>query len=100
MLRELLGMTEADLQKQIQNHFKKDPNILITKFHGGPNQPITCDLIGCNRGVYFELEVKLPGKEKTLTERQKLRLRRVQEAGGRCGVVTSVEQATNIVYDY
>ena len=92
-------MNESELQKKIVQRLNRDPKTWAVKIHGGPHQPAGLpDIIGCAYGYFFGLEVKEPGKEKTLTERQKLKLRRISEAGGRATVVTSVEQALEFVY--
>lgn len=52
------------------------------------------DLVGCLRnGHFFGLEVKMPGREKTLTMRQAQNLKKIKKAGGIAAVVTSVEEA-------
>jgi hypothetical protein len=56
------------------------------------------DIVGCYQGYYYGLEVKLPGKEHTLTERQAYVLKKIQRAGGKSAVVTSVDQAMNFVF--
>lgn len=56
------------------------------------------DIIGCYQGTFFGLEVKLPGKEHTLTERQAHRLKQIRDAGGRAAMVSSVDQAMDFVF--
>lgn len=56
------------------------------------------DIIGCYKGRFIAFEVKLPGKEHTLTERQARRIAQINAAGGKAAMVTSVEQAASIVY--
>lgn len=56
------------------------------------------DIIGCYQGKFFGLEVKLPGKEHTLTERQARRLAQITKAGGVGKMVTSVDEAAAIVF--
>lgn len=51
------------------------------------------DIIGCYDGDFYGIEVKRPGRESTLTERQSLILRRIENAGGRSGVATCIEHA-------
>ncbi len=42
-----------------------------TKIHGGPYQRIgVSDLIGCLKGRFIAIEVKMPGKEDTLSTAQ------------------------------
>jgi hypothetical protein len=56
------------------------------------------DIIGCYAGRFFGLEVKLPGKEHTLTERQSHRIKQINDAGGRGMMVTSVDAAMDFVF--
>jgi hypothetical protein len=56
------------------------------------------DIIGCYQGVFFGLEVKLPGKEHTLTERQAHALKSIRRADGKARVVTSVDEAMDFVF--
>ena len=55
----------------------------VHKTHGDPRtRKGLPDLEGCYRGYYFGIEVKLPGKESTLTDLQAATLRKIKEAGG------------------
>jgi hypothetical protein len=56
------------------------------------------DIIGCVSGTFIGLEVKLPGKEHTLTKRQAHRLAQITKAGGKAAMVTSVSQAFDFVF--
>lgn len=51
------------------------------------------DIVGCLDGQFYGLEVKRPGRESTLTQRQAVILGRIRASGGRSGVITSVEHA-------
>lgn len=67
--------------------------------HGGQFQAGGLpDIIGCYKGYFYGLEVKLPGKEHTLTERQAHRLEQIRRAGGKALMVTSVDQAMEFVF--
>jgi len=57
------------------------------------------DIVGCYNGYYIGLEVKVPGKEHTLTERQSHILEQIRKAGGRAAMVTTVDQAMAVVFD-
>lgn len=57
------------------------------------------DIIGCYAGRFYGLEVKLPGKEHTLTERQAHTLKNIKQAGGRARMVTSISEAMDFVFD-
>jgi hypothetical protein len=56
------------------------------------------DIIGCYHGRFVGLEVKLPGKEHTLTARQSHRLGQINAAGGKAAMVTTVQQAMDFVF--
>lgn len=66
------------------------------KVHGGIFQSAGIpDIIGCDSGRFFGIEVKTPvGKA---TKLQLLTIRRIIAAGGRAGVATSVEEALTIL---
>jgi Holliday junction resolvase len=57
------------------------------------------DIIGCVRGRFIAVEVKMPGRENTLTARQAAVLDLLEHAGARVGVVTSVEEALALLSD-
>lgn len=68
------------------------------KIHGNSFQSRGLpDVIGCYKGMFFGLEVKLPGKEKTLTKLQIKKLADIKAAGGAAGMVTTREQAWKVV---
>lgn len=56
------------------------------------------DILGVYNGQFWALEVKMPGKEHTLTERQARFLKMVRKMGGHGAVVTSVDQACSLVF--
>lgn len=56
------------------------------------------DISGVYQGYHYALEVKVPGKEHTLTERQARFLKKVRKAGGKAHVVTSVDEAMDFVF--
>lgn len=55
------------------------------------------DLLICYKGKFIGLEVKVPGKEKTLTALQKKWLKSIRRAGGLSYMVTSTEMAVSAV---
>jgi hypothetical protein len=57
------------------------------------------DIIGCYQGVFFGLEVKLPGKEHTLTPIQSRTLNKIKHSGGKAAMVTSVDEALDFVFN-
>lgn len=67
--------------------------------HGGQYQQGGLpDIIGCYQGMFFGLEVKLPGKEHTLTPRQSHSLESIRRAGGKATMITSVNDAMSFVF--
>jgi hypothetical protein len=91
-------VTESDLQKKIVKALNEIPHTFAVKIHGGPYQVMGLpDIIGCYWGEFFGLEVKLPGKERTITKIQERKLKQIIEADGIAGVVTSVDQALRLI---
>lgn len=56
------------------------------------------DIIGCYAGKFHGIEVKLPGKEHTVTAKQAHVLNKIRMAGGRAAVMTSVADALDWVF--
>ena len=56
------------------------------------------DIVGCYNGRFVGLEVKVPGKEHTLTARQSRILAKINAAGGIGAMVTTVDQAMDLVF--
>lgn len=68
------------------------------KIHGGAYQASgMSDIIGCVQGNFVALEVKIPGRENTLTKLQSKFLEEIRQAGGIAAMITSPEQALKIV---
>lgn len=90
-------MTETQLTKKIIEHLRSK-GAMAVKIHGGTFQSRGLpDIIGCYKGRFFGLEVKLPGKEKTLTKLQIKKLADIRAAGGVADMVTSREDAWKVV---
>jgi len=90
-------MTEADITKKII-HALRSQGYWATKIHGGAYQSAGLpDVIACCEGIFVGLEVKKPGKERTLTRLQALTLKKLDNAGAITSVVTSVEEALDVV---
>lgn len=71
------------------------------KTHGGPYaRQGTPDLLACIEGYFIGLEVKLPGKEDTLTPLQEETIRTINAEGGFASMVTSVEEALFFVEQF
>lgn len=68
------------------------------KIHGGAYQSSgMSDIIGCVDGKFVALEVKIPGRESTLTKLQTKFLEDIRKSGGIAAMITSPEQALDIV---
>lgn len=89
-------MNEAILQRRIRKA-AEDRGAYLNKTHGGQYSRGIPDLIGCYKRYSIVWEVKMPGKEKRITENQLLHLRRAEEAGAVTAVVTSVTQAMRML---
>lgn len=91
-------MTEATLRGAIVTKLKAYSGFWVVTHadqYGTGGLP---DIIGCVHGTFIGLEVKLPGKEHTLTKRQAHRLGQITKAGGKAAMVTSVSQAFDFVF--
>lgn len=92
-------MTEARLRTAIVKMLQTHSGWWVVT-HGGPYQESGLpDIIGCYRGIMFGLEVKLPGKEHTLTVKQSRTLAKIRQAGGKATMVTSVNDAMDFVFN-
>lgn len=91
-----MAQPEARLSKKIVDKLKTH-GAFASKIHGGPMQAGGLpDVVGCYNGFFFAIEVKIPGREGTLTPRQAAKLAQIQKTGGRVGVATNVLQALEI----
>ena len=91
-------MTEAYLTDKIKKALRTKCGGRWIMIHGsGYQETGISDIIGCYRGVFYAIEVKLPGKEKTLTLLQKDFIYDIRKTGGRACMVTSVEEAISFV---
>lgn len=86
---------ESRLQTKIQKALKEAfPRSWWRKIHGGQFQRKGIpDLIGCIGGFFVAIEVKCPGKERTVTPIQQVTIRDIKGAGGVAFVATTVEEA-------
>lgn len=89
-------MTEAEITKKSVKALRKRGHF-ATKIHGGPHQPAGLpDIVACICSHFVGIEMKAPGKENTLTERQAKKLRDIKSAGGVGVLCTSVEQVEEL----
>jgi len=88
---------ETKLRLKIQKAVRKEYGSLVFIEHptAGMYGSGILDLVGCLEGKFFALEVKTPkGKA---TERQLEIIKRICHAGGIAAVVTSVEEALDVL---
>jgi penicillin-binding protein-related factor A (putative recombinase) len=83
---------EGKLQAKIREVLKNE-GAYVNKNHGGQFSSGRPDIEGCFRGYHFGLEVKMPGRENTVTKHQQYHLDCIKEAGGISAVVTTPDEA-------
>lgn len=90
---------EARLTNKIKAAIQAEyPGSWAVKVHGGPYQTAGIpDLLVCIEGRLVGFEVKVPGREKTLTPRQDATLKALRRAGALASMITSVEQALTLL---
>lgn len=91
-------LTTKCIRKARQKASDEELPIFLSKIHAGPHQPIGLpDVIGCCWGVFIGIEMKAPGKEGRLTQRQEKKLRDIAAAGGVEGVATSWDEFWDLI---
>lgn len=89
---------ESSLTRDVVKFLNSIADCHAFRVHGGPHQRIgTLDINGCYKGRFFGIEMKLPGKEKNLTDIQASTIRKIHRAGGAAGVATDKTGALNIL---
>ena len=89
-------MKEQTIVDKIKAYLKTIPNLFFWKEHGGQYGTAGIpDIIVCYKGKFIALECKLPGRKPTLL--QAITLRKIMLAGGIAVVVTSLDQAKEII---
>lgn len=89
--------SEADLSRKMVKAIREAGGWAV-KTHGDPRQRRGLpDIIGCYRSVMLGLEVKLPGKEGTLTPLQADTLGDIRRARGVARMVTTVEEVEKLL---
>ena len=89
-------MTEQQLQSSIIKLIETEYNGYVIKIITG-NKAGQPDLVCCIDSLYVGLEVKLPGKESTLSELQKVHLQLIKDSKGTSAMVSSVESVRAIL---
>jgi penicillin-binding protein-related factor A (putative recombinase) len=91
-------MLESNLVYKIMQVLKAKTKCKWLKIHGGPYQEAgISDIVGCYKGIFIALEVKLPGKEGELSALQNKFLKDIITSGGIGHMITSVKQALDII---
>lgn len=91
-------MNESELTRRCVRKLNKLPLCYAFRVHGGPHQrKSTLDITGCIEGAFFSIEMKLPGKERTLTDGQAAMIERLQKVGALVGVATSFVECLEII---
>lgn len=89
-------MKEQTIIDKIKAYLKTIPNLFFWKEHGGQYGTAGIpDIIVCYKGKFITFECKLPGRKPTLL--QAITLRKIMLAGGIAVVVTSLDQAKEII---
>jgi hypothetical protein len=94
-------MTEPRLVLKIKKALQAEGHY-VAKIHGGrysvgvPDLLIAALHVDGGGAMFVALEVKLPGKEKNVTELQAKNLRALRDAGAVAFVVSSVEAAIEV----
>lgn len=89
-------MNEAALSKKMARRIRHR-NGWARKIAGGPGQAGLPDIIAVYRGHALGLEVKVSGREGTLTDLQRETLNKMKEGGAITAVVTTVQQVDRIM---
>ncbi len=84
-------MRESDLSAKMAKRVR-DRGGWCRKVASGPYGAGWPDLVGCHCNMFLGLEVKLPGKENTLTDLQRATLADLRSAGAVACMVTSMKQ--------
>ena len=85
---------ETKLVEKIIDRLKAEGGFWV-KIHGGPMQQTGIpDIVGCYKGKFIGIEVKIPGNKPSSL--QTVVLKELEEAGAKCGVAYSIEEALKI----
>lgn len=90
--------TEARLRTNIVKKLNAYSGYWFVTHQSGHQEKGLPDIIGCYSGMFYGLEVKLPGKLHTVTAKQSHVLEKMKRAGGKATVVTSVHEAMDFVF--
>ena len=91
-------MKESVITTKILKYLKSKG--YAVKYHGNMYSCAgTPDILACIKGKFYGFEVKVPGREKTLTKLQEKALKEINEAGGIGVMVTSLEKVKEVLGD-
>lgn len=93
---ELVTQPEAKLTTKIIEALRKRGAWAMKK-HGSMYSKGQPDILCCYLGCFVGFEVKRPGREGTLTVLQAATLDAIIKAGGTASVVSSVDQALDVL---
>ena len=85
-------MTEGQLQSKIIKVIEKRGGYVVNGIYSKTGIP---DLIGCFKGTFFAMEIKLPGLK--ATKIQQYNLDKINKIGGIAEVITSTEEANDLL---
>jgi hypothetical protein len=89
---------EARLTRKILTQLRKEFGGYWVKIHGGPFQRIGLpDIIGCVQGKFVGFEVKVPQRKDNVSDLQQANIDAIEAAGGTSAVITSYEDAAEIL---
>lgn len=90
-------MLEKDLVRKMAKRIaEKYPEAFTYKTHGNSFQSAGIpDIVGCINGRFIGVEVKLPGKEKSLTKLQQHTINLINIAGGIAFMSSDVDFTMN-----
>jgi penicillin-binding protein-related factor A (putative recombinase) len=90
-------MTEAALTAKIREYLNSLDETFFYKARGDPRQRKGLpDLVGCYRGRFVGLEVKLPTNKKGATLYQEETLKKIKAAGGLAFIVRSLADVKRV----
>lgn len=91
---------ETLLTEKIMKYLKSE-GAWVVKYPGSAfGTTGTPDILGCLRGRFFAVEVKLPYPSKhPVSKAQAYHIRKIREAGGIAGVACSVDEAKYVLHE-
>lgn len=91
-------MKESALTRKMCKHMRAQ-GAFAAKIHGNMYTSGLPDIVGSHYGVFLGLEVKVPGREHTVTELQEATLRSIEKSGGIVRVVSKIEHIDEVLQE-